>query len=181
MTQDTKPEIIVRPRKESDLEALADLLARQQPETHYPIEWPFPVPLREFIVRDTELHAWVAELDGEVVGHVSVTRVTGGIDSTMSPEWTRAHGVDESELRCISVFFTDVSKTGIGLGRRLHDVAAAQALKEGYPVLDVVARHEGPVRFYANRGWKTVHTMDASWSPPGNPIPVKLMILPREA
>lgn len=183
MTQDTNPAptIVIRPRKESDIAPLIELLSRQQAETQYPVDWPFPIPLRDFIIRDTEVHAWVAELDGEVAGHVSVTRVEGGGDSDMAPEWTRAHGVDISQLRCISVFYTDITKTGTGLGRRLHDVAAAQALKEGYPVLDVVKSHEGPVRFYENRGWKTVHVMDAPWSPEGTPIQVNLMILPRAA
>ena len=62
----------VRPRREADLPALLTILARQQAETSYPFSWPPPYPAEQFVVRPLELAAWVAELDGEVVGHVAL-------------------------------------------------------------------------------------------------------------
>jgi hypothetical protein len=37
------------------------LLGEQQPVTAYPLRWPLPFPVEQFLVRETEEDAWVAE------------------------------------------------------------------------------------------------------------------------
>lgn len=167
----------IRPRTDDDLPALAGLLERQQERTKYPFVWPFPAPVEQFLKRDTELHAWVADVDGTVAGQVAITSVTDDEDP-ISRSWATAHGVPMSELRCISAFFADIDRAGSGIGSGLLATATKVALAEGYPVLDVVAAHETPVQLYLRRGWRIIETTDAPWHP-GIKIPIYLMMLPR--
>lgn len=159
--------------------ALEVLLGKQQPQSEYPIVWPLPFPNRDFIIRGNELRGWVAELDGEVVGHISVTgvnEVQGG--DKMSAGWEDAHGVANEHLRQIAVFFTDLERSGCGIGHHLFATACEFALEDGYPVLDVVCDHPGPVNFYLKRGWKITGQQKAPWDP-RQVTEVYLMILPK--
>lgn len=169
-------DLVIRARRDSDLPALTDLLGRQQAETRYPFVWPFPRPIEEFLKRPTELRAWVAELDGAVVGHVALESVE---DDPIGRSWAKAHQAAIGELRCVSVFFADVSRSGQGIGSRLLATASYAALAEGYPVLDVVAAHTTPIELYLRRGWQIIETTQAPWHP-GTDLPIHLMILPRD-
>lgn len=76
---------VIRTRRPEDLPALAEVMAEQQPVSRYPVRWPFPYPLEDFIARSEELAAWTAEVDGVPVGHVSVQPLqkdppTDGVD-----------------------------------------------------------------------------------------------------
>lgn len=170
-------DFVIRDRRDTDLPALADLLGRQQEQTQYPFTWPYPGPVEKFLRRSTELRAWVAEIDGEVVGHVSVTAAG---DDPVARAWAGAHGVTTSEIRCVSVLFADITRAGQGIGSRLLATATDFAMTEGRPALDVVAAHTGAVNLYLRRGWQTIDTVPAPWNPDSE-IPVHLMILPREA
>ncbi|MFC6706716.1 GNAT family N-acetyltransferase [Flexivirga alba] len=168
-------DLVIRERQDDDLPALAKLLERQQPQTRYPFVWPFPVPIAEFLKRPTELRAWVAEIEDEVVGHIAVESVG---DDPIGRSWATAHDTKLTELRCVSVFFSDISRAGQGIGSRLLATATEFALADGYPVLDVVAAHETPVNLYLRRGWQLIETTQAPWHPEID-IPIHLMILPR--
>lgn len=137
--------------------------------------WPFPQPIEEFLKRPTELQAWVATLGEEIVGHVALESVN---DDPIGRSWAAAHQVGIAELRCVSVFFADVSRAGQGIGSRLLATATEAALADGYPVLDVVAAHETPTELYLRRGWQLIETTQAPWHPEID-IPIHLMILPR--
>lgn len=169
-------DLVIRQRQDDDLSGLAELLGRQQAQTRYPFVWPFPRPIGEFLKRPTELRAWVAELDGELVGHVALESVR---DDPIGRSWAQAHNVTVDELRCVSVFFADISRSGQGIGSRLLATATDAALAEGYPVLDVVAAHRIPIELYLSRGWRIIETTQAPWHP-GTDLPIHLMILPRE-
>lgn len=168
-------DLVIRARQDSDLPALAELLGRQQAQTRYPFVWPFPQPIEKFLKRPTEIRAWVAELEGDVVGHVAVESVG---DDPIGRSWAAAHDVQLTELRCVSVFFSDITRAGQGIGSRLLATATEAALADGYPVLDVVAAHETPVNLYLRRGWQLIETTRAPWHPEMD-IPIHLMILPR--
>ncbi|HWC21058.1 MAG TPA: GNAT family N-acetyltransferase [Flexivirga sp.] len=168
-------DLVIRPRQDSDLSALAELLSRQQAATAYPLAWPSSRSLEEFLKRPTEIRAWIAELDGAPVGHVSVTSAD---DDTIGKAWAAAHNVELSEIRCVAVFFSDITKAGQGIGSRLLATATEFAMADGYPALDVVAAHETPVNLYLRRGWQLIDTVQAPWDPEQD-IPIHLMILPR--
>ena len=167
----------IRPRVPGDIPALAELLERQQPASRYPFVWPFPGGAESFLVRDGELASWVAEAaDGTLLGHVVVTHADGGVEGRL---WSEAVGAPVEELRCVSVLFTDPGYAGSGVGSALLEHATRAAAADGWPVLDVVASAERPVRLYQRRGWRIIATISAPWHP-GLDLPIHLMVLPRD-
>ncbi len=168
---------MIRPRHDDDLPMLVDIITRQQPETRYPLRWPWQGDLRDFVRRPTELAAWVAELDGRVVGHVAIVSVG---DDELGRMWADAHGVPVDRLRCISVLFADRRLPRRGIGSALLAHATEQALiGGGAPVLDVVAGHHEPVTLYLSRGWLEIGRFRPDWLPPSYE-PIRVMILPRD-
>jgi ribosomal protein S18 acetylase RimI-like enzyme len=167
--------VATRPRTEADLPVLARLLAEQQPHTGYPQRWPLPWPVEQFLTRSQELGAWVAELDGRVVGHVAVTGVE---PSEEADGWSRATGRPLEELATVAVLFVDHTLAGRGVGSALLTVAVEHIRSLGrVPVLDVVQESAGAVRLYERHGWKAVGEARPVWLP-DDLRPVLLMVLP---
>lgn len=167
----------IRPRRDADLSALEQILAHQQAETQYPFEWPLPYPVVNFLRRANEIGSWVAELDGEVVGHVAVTGVG---DDELGRMWAEAHDVPLAQLRCVSVLFADLRHRGKGVGSALLAAATEAArANRGAPVLDVVPDHEAPVALYRKNGWQEIGRYRTHWLP-DDVDPVYVMILPRD-
>jgi hypothetical protein len=46
------PSPVVRPRERCDLPTLVRSLGEQQPTSSYPMRWPLPFPVEQFIERD---------------------------------------------------------------------------------------------------------------------------------
>ncbi|CAK9783647.1 acyl-CoA N-acyltransferase [Cutaneotrichosporon oleaginosum] len=179
----TPPSITIRPRRPEDFPALCDLLERQQPSSLYPIRWPLPMPVPQFIQRPGEAAAFVAECAGQILGHVAVRYGLGGPadEEELTTRWAEAHGCEEKDVRVIAVLFTDPAWAGKGVGSGLFAVATKAARAGGgRPCLDVVSTNTGPLQFYKRRGWKIVGDWQAPWVP-GMRIDVHLMILPMEA
>jgi GNAT superfamily N-acetyltransferase len=166
---------LVRPRVAGDLPALGDALAAQQPASGYPHRWPLPYPVEEFIVRASEERAWVAELGGRAVGHVSVTTVG---DDRHGAIWAAGAGRPVAELGCISVLFVAPDAQGHGIGGMLLDTAVGHLRDQGRtPVLDV-DRHDGVAHaVYLRKGWRVVGEARFDWQRPDAP-PARLFVLP---
>lgn len=178
------PAVTVRPRGAGDLPRLVDVLTEQQPLSHYPFRWPLPFPAEQFIARADELAAWVAEIDGVVVGHVCVQSVRGEAvthahdDDALDRAWSRAHDRPVDQLATVSALFTALSARGKGAGGALLDTAVAWIRAQGLaPCLDVVQRHSVAKSIYEKRGWVTAGEARPPWLPDGEP-PVVAMILP---
>lgn len=170
--------MVIRARRPGDVAFLCDVLAEQQPSSRYPFRWPMPFPVERFIVRDHELGSWVAEIDGRVAGHVSVTAVTT-VDDISSP-WCAAAGTGITGLGCVSVLFVGLDTKGLGVGGRLLDTAVQCCRELGLvPVLDVLQSSSGggAAAVYRHRGWQTVGEVRMPWLPAEEP-PMLLMILP---
>ena len=171
------PDLLTRPRRDVDVPTLVDILLRQQAETRYPFHWSPDRAPEDFLRRPGELEAWVAELEGDVVGHVAIQSVA--TDDKLGPVWSSATGVPVDRLRCISVLFADRRLGGRGIGSALLERATEQALAAGgAPVLDVVAEHRAARSLYLRRGWVEVARSRPEWLP-GGEEPVYVMILPR--
>jgi GNAT superfamily N-acetyltransferase len=169
-------DVSLRPRRDADVPLLIDILVRQQAQTRYPLRWPWPGDLVDFLRRESELEAWVAEIDGRVVGHVAIESVA---DDELGQMWATAHDVPITELRCISVLYADRRVARRGIGSALLAQATQRALANGgAPVLDVVAGHLEPLRLYLSRGWLEVGRLRPDWLP-ASEEPVCVMILPR--
>ncbi|WP_211357211.1 GNAT family N-acetyltransferase [Nocardioides rubriscoriae] len=163
---------IVRERRPDDLPVLCDLLAAQQAESSYPVRWPLPFPVHDFLVRPGELKAWVVEVDGEVAGHVTAASV----DEALAPVFEGATGAHGHHM--VSVLFTGAAARGRGLGGLLLDTAVAWIRERGHvPVLDVVPVHAPALALYRSRGWVEVGSWRFPWLAPELPD-VALMALP---
>ena len=169
-------DVLTRPRCERDIPVLVDLLFNQQAETNYPFNWPPAHGPERFLRRPGEREAWVAEVHGEVVGHVAIQAVD---DGELGRLWATAHGVEIARLRCISVLYVDRRLPRRGIGSALLARATDRAFADGgAPVLDVVADHRDAVNLYLSRGWREVGRVRPDWLPDSEE-PVYAMILPR--
>lgn len=162
---------LVRERRAEDLPELVRLLAAQQPASSYPIRWPLPFPTEQFLVRRQERRAWVADLGGTLVGHVSV-----GDPEDLTPRFEAATGA--AGFGMISALFTGLQARGQGVGALLLETAVAWVRGQGeVPVLDVVPVHEPALRLYRERGWVEVGQDRFAWMSEDVPD-VLLMALP---
>ncbi len=163
---------VVRERRPDDLPVLCDLLAAQQAESSYPVRWPLPFPVEDFLVRPSELRAWVVEVDSEVLGHVTAASV----DDVLAPVFAEATGAAGHHM--VSVLFTGAAARGRGLGGLLLDTAVDWIRDRGHvPVLDVVPVHTPALALYRRRGWLEVASWRFPWLAPELPD-VALMALP---
>ncbi len=170
----TTPDEAIRPRTPADLPTLVTILAAQQPASRYPFRWPLPFPVEDFIVRAHEEAAWVALVDGRVVGHVGVGRVEG----ELADAFVAAAARPAARLALVSVLFVSPETQGVGIGGRLLDTAVAWARdRQRLPVLDVVASHGAARAVYQRHGWEVVGRARTSWLPDAEE-PLLLMCLP---
>lgn len=171
--------IEVRERTDADLPALVALLEAQQPAARYPLRWPLPFPVERFVAREVDLAAWVAVLEGRVVGHVAAQRLDdvftpGGLGRT----WAAAHGVPPERMGVLGTLFVDQDVRRRGLGRRLHDTALDWLRRHDLaPCLDVVPVHAAATVMYDRLGWVAAGRVRPAWLPDGEPD-VVAMVLP---
>ena len=167
MATETETKIEIRPRRDVDVPQLVGVLAAQQPTSSYPMRWPLPFPIEEFVVRRAELASWTALADGEPVGHVAVLAAD---DELFTSHFERAHGRPAERLGVLSTLFVDPTLRGARLGRRLHDVAVGWMREQVLgPCLDVVPVHTGALRLYESTGWVEVVRLRPPWLPAGQP------------
>jgi len=168
-------ELVIRTREPADLPALAEVLAAQQGGSRYPLRWPLPFPVEDFVVRTSDLTAWTALLDGRPVGHVSAQRV---VDQVVLPLWEGGHDRPADRLGVLGTLFVDPGVRRRGLGRLLHDTAADWLREHDLgPCLDVVPIHAPAQAMYAAAGWREVGRVRPGWLPDGEPD-VLAMVLP---
>lgn len=167
--------VSIRPRTAADLPRLVDVLAAQQPTTGYPVRWPLPFPVEEFLVRPTEVAAWVAVDDGDrPLGHVAVLDVAPGWDAD---GWTAGTGIPAGSLAVVGVLFVDPTLTGRGVGTALLSTAVEHVRGQGRaPVLDVVSESTRAVALYERHGWRVVGRARPPWLP-ADRDPLLLMAL----
>ncbi|MCA5893472.1 GNAT family N-acetyltransferase [Isoptericola sp. NEAU-Y5] len=169
------PAVVLRGRTADDLPALVEALEAQQPASGYPHRWPLPYPVEQFVVREDEERAWVAEMAGRAVGHVSVTTVP---DDRYGAIWSAGAGRPVAELGCVSVLFLGPQAQGRGIGGALLDVAVAHLrAQRRTPVLDVDDRDGVAHAVYVHRGWRVVGEARFDWQHEGAP-PARLLVLP---
>ncbi|MEQ7849167.1 GNAT family N-acetyltransferase [Nocardioides kribbensis] len=155
---DVRASVAVRPRRPDDLPALVAVLAAQQPGSGYSMRWPLPFPAEEFVVRPGERAAWVAEREGRVVGHVSVTDVPPDLAEAF------ARPAPEPAPAMVAVLYVDPATQGTGTGGLLLDRAVAWIRDAGLrPVLDVAPSHPRALAVYRRRGWVEVGTARPAW------------------
>lgn len=134
------------------MDACVEILRATHHTDGYPLD---PVAVSEsFVVRQREIGAWVAEVDGVVAGHVSLQH------SSDSPTFRVVHdatGLDPGALALVSALFASVDLRHVGIGRALLGHATQVALDRGLrPVLDVGQALTAAIRLYERAGWVRV-------------------------
>ncbi|MEU5363936.1 GNAT family N-acetyltransferase [Streptomyces sp. NPDC005925] len=156
------PDRRIRCRTDGDVENCVRVLAEVHRRDGYPVNWPDRPAA--WLSQDSGLKAWVAELDGRVVGHVSLSRAGEG---DLAPGlWSGRNGTRETLTAVVSRLFVAPWARGHGIGALLIGRAVAEARGRGlHPVLDVVASDTAAAALYERLGWERLATLEQRWSP----------------
>lgn len=146
----TPPGVLVRVRRDDDLAEAAAGLAVVHVTDGYPVEgvsdpvgWLSPAGM---------VGAWVAEVDGRVVGHVAVGR--GGAGEVAVRMWVERSGADPDQVGVLARFFVVPEARGLAAGTALVEAATADARARGVRlVLDVLTKDTAAIRLYRRLGW----------------------------
>ncbi|TGB09661.1 GNAT family N-acetyltransferase [Streptomyces palmae] len=138
------------------------VLAAVQRRDGYPVNW--PERPGEWLSGASSLGAWVAELEGRLVGHVGLSR--GGEGDLAPGLWSGRNGVRPDATAVLSRLFVDPGARGRGIGALLIGRAVEEARSRGlHPVLDVVASDTAATALYERLGWERLATVEQRWSP----------------
>ncbi|MFG2141161.1 GNAT family N-acetyltransferase [Streptomyces sp. NPDC048650] len=129
---------MIRRRLDTDLDACAAVLAEVHTRSGYPHHW--PVDPAAWLAAEAPAAAWVAELDGRVVGHAAL------------------RGAEISRL------YVAPGARGRGLGRLLLQAAAGEAADRGLrPVLEVLSSDTSAIALYERLGWIRTGSERQDW------------------
>lgn len=157
--------VVIRHRSVDDLVALVDALALLADSDGYPSRWP-DEPASWLRTSDA-YGAWVADRQGELVGHVVLRRPRGQMPVTL---WCAATGGEPANCAMVSRLFVVPSARGAGIGRALLDAACATAADlRLQPVLDVVDANRAAVRLYRRLGWQHLGSYEQTFQGVGAP------------
>jgi ribosomal protein S18 acetylase RimI-like enzyme len=145
-------EITIRTRQDHDLAELGELLREVHALDGYPVEG-VDNP-RAWLTLPRNLGIWVAELDGQVVGHVALTHPQE--DDQAVRLWRELNTAAEPDsLAVLGRLFVSPTARGRHLGRRLTETATHHARALGRQVvLDVMVKDQAAIRTYRALGWQ---------------------------
>ncbi|QQM42731.1 GNAT family N-acetyltransferase [Streptomyces liliifuscus] len=141
---------IIRPRRDLDIPEAAAALVEVHATDGYPVEgvdhpevWLTPPGL---------IQAWIAELEGSVVGHVAVSRSNG--EEAVSLWLKHGQGIEEKTAVMARLFVIRGARKS-AIGERLVRAATEYAEQKGTRlVLDVMAKDTAAIRLYERLGWQ---------------------------
>jgi GNAT superfamily N-acetyltransferase len=141
----------VRRRRARDLSTCTRLVRRAFFEGRFPgLHDEDP---RSWLAGPDVFSAYVAERDGDVVGHVAISRV--GLDTVSALRWREVTGRAPSQLAAVSRLFVRPRFRGQGIGASLVDVAVADIRSRGLvPVMEVTTEGRLPPSYSHGHGWR---------------------------
>ncbi|GAA2760684.1 GNAT family N-acetyltransferase [Actinopolymorpha rutila] len=168
-------DVRVRPREDADLTDCVRLLAEVHERDGYPLNWPErPV---DWLVGSAPLAAWVALLDGQVVGHVALSR-SGPGDVATDLLRERDGGVRDGEPAVLGRLAVGPAARGRGVGTSLVARAVEHAKAHGLrPVLDVVDSDRSAIALYERLGWHRLGSVEQLWGA-GQPVTIHCYAAP---
>ena len=141
----------IRMRRHRDLPTVTRLLRRAFFEGQFP--GVRPSDPRAWLEGDDVIGAWVAHEQGEIVGHVAITRV--GVDARSARRWQEVTGHRPAELAAVSQLFVRPRFRGQGIAATLVDVAVADIRGRGLvPVFEVVTADRVAPSYARDHGWR---------------------------
>ncbi|MGW2226019.1 GNAT family N-acetyltransferase [Streptomyces formicae] len=160
---DAHPVLRIRERDETrDTDACVGLLAEVHESDGYPVNW--PAAPGDWLAGDAPLGAWVAELDGRVVGHVRLSPAEA--DDAAPVLWSERAGADVGATAVVSRLFVAPGARGHGIGALLMNRVEREARGRGlHPVLDVVSTDASAAALYERLGWELLDVVEREWGP----------------
>lgn len=144
-----RPAVLLRSKTADDEAACVALMRQTHERDGYPRYWPSR-PER-FVSPRQETRAWVAEVDGAVVGHVALHEAA---DHPTMPAAQRATGLSADRFAVVARLMVSPTAQGRGVGRRLLAAAVDGARQQGRRlVLDVVQESAAAIAMYESAGW----------------------------
>jgi GNAT superfamily N-acetyltransferase len=145
------PAITVRQRVADDVPTLGQVLVRVHAKDGYPVEG--VADPNAWIEPPNELRGWTSEVDGEPVGHISLTAATEDDDAARL--WRDSTGGNIADLAIPVRLFVDPPHRGQGIANRLMLAAYEFALSQGRSVaFDVMLKDRDAIRLYESLGCK---------------------------
>ncbi len=149
------PRAVIRERTSADLVGASVALVEVHATDGYPVEG-VDDP-HAWLTSPHLLRAWVAELDGRIVGHVAVTRPQP--DDAAVTVWTQTPDGTDQALAVLGRLFVVPAARRHALGDRLVRAATEYADHHGLRlVLDVMAKDAAAIRLYDRLGWQRIGT-----------------------
>jgi GNAT superfamily N-acetyltransferase len=142
-------DLVIRERREEDVTACTRLAQLVHDLDGYP---PYlSGELRDFMQSPDAIGAWVAEFDGDIVGHVALHARSS--DAVMGLA-SAASGHPPGRFGVVARLLVSPAARQGGVGRALLRTATVHAVELGlYPVLDVVTRFLPAIALYESCGW----------------------------
>lgn len=142
----------VRTYEEADLASAAAALVEVHETDGYPVEG--VEDPQTWLRSDDVLAAWVAEVEGEIVGHVAVMRSQGEDAVSL---WTEQSGEDEARVGVLARLFVVPAARKHAAGKRLMEAAMDFGQAQGLRlVLDVMTKDVAAMRLYERLGWRKI-------------------------
>lgn len=146
----------IRDRADADLPACVEALRAVHTAGGYPTAW--PAEPAQWLDPAGLTAAWVAELDGAIVGHIGV------LAGVYEPGLAEASGLPPERLAVVTRLFVDPVARGHGLARRLVERLVEHGRGSGLRVgLDVVDGSTAAITLYESLGWRRIDTGFARW------------------
>lgn len=144
--------VIVRPFENADLASAASALIDVHTTDGYPVEG---VDQPEVWIRSADvMAAWVAELDGSIVGHVAIMRPHGEDAVSL---WMQQSGDNEDRIAVLARLFVVKTARKHAAGERLMQAAMSYGSEHGIRlVLDVMTKDAAAIRLYERLGWREI-------------------------
>lgn len=147
----TDDDVTIRDRRDADLPELASVLMKVHAHSGYPVEG-VDHPLN-WLVSDDLVHAWVATIADDVVGHVALSRPT---PTDLAPTLL-SQADPPTPLLILGRLFAAPDARGRRIGLRLTQTAMAYARQhEATLALDVMNKDTDAARLYEGLGWTPI-------------------------
>jgi GNAT superfamily N-acetyltransferase len=149
------PDLAVRTRTDDDLDECVKVLAEVHRRDAYPMRWPDDPA--GWLNSSKLTGAWVAALDGTLVGHAGLATAAPG---------DAAAKLLGAPAAMVTRLFVDPVARGHGAASALLAHVVRAARERGlHPVLDVDSAGASAIALYERLGWRFLGASEAQWGP----------------
>ena len=149
------PALIIRARTADDLDECVKILAEVHRQDAYPMRWPDDPA--GWLNSSRLTGAWVASLDGTLVGHASLATAAPG---------NAAPKLFDAPAAMVTRLFVAPAARGHGAASALLGQVVRAARERGlHPILDVDSTSTSAIALYERLGWRFLGASEAQWGP----------------